>query len=208
MNKMDPKWLQWAKALQTMSQTGLTYAKDPYDIARYEAMREIAFEMMATHAQTDITHVRDFFQDERGHATPKVDVRAAIFRHNTILLVRERSDGCWTLPGGWADVGESPGEAITREVFEESGYQVRVTRLLAVYDRNKHGHPPHAYHIYKLFFECEIVGGSPVESSETDGVAFFAEDALPALSITRVTPAQIQRLFELHRNPALATDFD
>jgi ADP-ribose pyrophosphatase YjhB (NUDIX family) len=93
-------------------------------------------------------------------------------------------------------------------VLEESGYHVRVTRLLAVYDRDKHSHPPHPYHIYKLFFECEIVGGSPANSSETDGVAFFAQDALPPLSLTRVTSAQIQRLFELHRDSTLAADFD
>jgi ADP-ribose pyrophosphatase YjhB (NUDIX family) len=205
---MDPKWLQWAKALQTMAQTGLTYAKDPYDIARYVAIREIAFEMMATHADVDLAHVRDLFQYEYGHATPKVDVRAAVFRGNTILLVRERSDGCWTLPGGWADVGETPSEAVAREVFEESGYRVRVRRLLAVYDRDKQGHPPHPYHVYKVFFECDIVGGFPADSSETDGVGFFSEDALPPLSLTRVTPAQIQRLFEHHRDPTLMADFD
>jgi predicted deacetylase len=90
---MDPQWLRWAKTLQTMAQTGLTYAKDPYDIARYEATSQIAFEMMAMGAQVDISHVRDLFQEEHGHATPKVDVRAVIFKDNTILLVKERSDG-------------------------------------------------------------------------------------------------------------------
>lgn len=205
---MDPQWLQWAKALQTMSQTGLTYAKDPYDITRYETMHEIALEMMATHTESDMLHMHALFQHEQGHATPKIDVRAAIFREQSVLLVRERSDGGWTLPGGWADVGESPGEAIAREVWEESGYRVRVTRLLALYDRDKHEHPPHPYYVYKLFFECEIESGTPTISSETDAINFFALDDLPPLSLTRVTPAQIRRLFALHEQPTLKADFD
>lgn len=205
---MDPQWLRWAKMLQTMAQTGLTYANDPYDIARYKSINQIALEMIAAGAHMEMSQVRDLFQGEQGYATPKVDVRAAIFKDNTILLVKERSDGGWTLPGGWADTGESPAESVAREVLEESGYQVRVTRLLAAYDRDKHGHPPLAYYVYKLFFECEIGGGEPASSEETEDVAFFAQDALPPLSLTRVMPAQIQRLFELHQQPTLATDFD
>ncbi|HLZ61459.1 MAG TPA: NUDIX hydrolase [Ktedonosporobacter sp.] len=205
---MDPQWLRWAKALQAIAQTGLTYTKDPYDIERYEQLREIAFEIMAQHTETDIKQIYTLFQSETGHATPKVDVRAAAFRDNTILLVKERSDGGWTLPGGWADIGESASTAVVREVREESGYQVLATRLLAVYDRDKHGHPPLPYYVYKFFFECEIVGGSPTSSKETDEVGFFALDELPSLSIDRVTPAQIKRLFELHHDPGSATDFD
>jgi ADP-ribose pyrophosphatase YjhB (NUDIX family) len=205
---MDPQWLQWAKSLQTMTQTGLTYSKDPYDIVRYEAIRDIAYEMMAANAHVDVEHIRQFFQEEQGHATPKVDVRAAIFKDDTILLVKERSDGGWTLPGGWADVGESASEAVAREVFEESGYRVRVTRLLAVYDRNKQGHPPYPYYVYKIYFSCEIVGGTPTPSSETSDIAFFTQDAIPPLSLPRVTPAQIERFFAMHQHPETAADFD
>lgn len=205
---MDPQWLRWAKTLQTMAQTGLTYAKDPYDIARYESISQVALEMMAMGAHVPIDHVRDLFQEERGHATPKVDVRAVIFRENTILLVKERADGGWTLPGGWADVGESPSEAVAREVHEESGYHVQATRLLAVYDREKHAHPPLAYHVYKLFFECQIIGGAAANSVETEEVAFFPRKGLPPLSLTRVVPAQIERFFDLHDQQASLTDFD
>jgi ADP-ribose pyrophosphatase YjhB (NUDIX family) len=205
---MDPQWLQWAKTLQSMSQIGLTYAKDPYDIERYKQLREIAFEMMASYSETDIERVHTLFQNETGYATPKVDVRAATFRQDTVLLVKERSDGGWTLPGGWADVGDAPSEAVIREVREEAGYQIRATRVLAIYDREKHGHPPLPYAVYKLFFECEIIGGTPSISSETEDVAFFALSELPALSLERVTPAQIARLFDLHRDPCSATDFD
>lgn len=205
---MDPQWLQWAKALQTMTQTGLTYSQDPYDIVRYEAIRDIAYEMMAMQAHVEVEHIRQIFQEEQGHATPKVDVRAAIFKDDKILLVKERSDGGWTLPGGWADVGESASEAVAREVFEESGYRVNVTRLLAVYDRTRQGHPASPYYVYKIYFEAEIVDGTPTPSSETSDIAFFPEDALPPLSLSRTLPTQIERFFSMHRQPEAAADFD
>jgi ADP-ribose pyrophosphatase YjhB (NUDIX family) len=163
---------------------------------------------MATHTEVDLQYVQHLFTREVGHATPKVDVRGAVFRHEAILLVRERYDGLWTLPGGWADIGESPCEAVVREIFEESGYRTRATKLLALYDKTRHAHPPSPYYTYKLFFLCELIGGSPAPSIETDGVDFFRVDALPPLSHTRVTPAQIARLFELSRHPDAPTDFD
>ncbi len=205
---MDPKWLEWAKSLQTMSQTGLTYAKDPYDIERYKIIRDMAAEMMATQTDADYAYIKGLFSREEGYATPKVDVRAATFRDNRVLLVKERSDGGWTLPGGWADVGEGPSEATAREVREESGYEVRVTRLLALYDKAKHDHPPSPYYTYKVYFDCELVGGTSSDSNETDGVDFFDVKKLPPLSLERITPALIARLFELHQNPSLPTDFD
>jgi len=118
---MDPKWLEWAKRLQAIGQNGLACATDSFDIERYESVREIAAEIVAIHSDVDLNYVRDVFPSEGGHATPKVDVRGAVFRADTILLVRERQDGLWTLPGGWADVNESPSEAVVREVYEESG---------------------------------------------------------------------------------------
>ena len=205
---MDPQWLRWAKQLQTMAQTGLTYTSDPYDRERYKLITEMAFEMMAAGSGVDQQHIQSLFQAERGHATPKVDVRAAIFKDEAILLVKERSDGGWTLPGGWADVGESASEAVIREVWEESGYQVRATRLLAVYDRDKHPHPPHENYVYKIYFECEITGGAPASSNETEEVAFFTRENLPPLSLTRVLPSQIERFFALHEQNTAAADFD
>ncbi len=205
---MTPKWLEWAQRLQAIAQSGLHYTQNPFEIERYEAVREIAVEIMAVHSDASPESLRALFAHEEGHATPKVDVRGAVFRDDTILLVRERVDGRWTLPGGWVDVGESPSQAVEREVFEESGYRTRAVKLLAVYDRNKHDHPPHPFHIYKLFFLCELTGGDPSPSAETDSVAFFPEDALPELSMGRVTPEQIHRLFEHYRYPDWPADFD
>jgi ADP-ribose pyrophosphatase YjhB (NUDIX family) len=202
------KWLEWMQRLQAIAQTGLTYARDPFDVERYEAVREVAAEMAATHTDADVTHVRDLFAGEVGHATPKVDVRAVVFRGEAILLVRERAEGLWTLPGGWADIGESAGEAVVREAYEESGYRTRAVKLLALYDRNKHAHPPYPFHVFKLFFQCELIGGEPTHSMETDGVEFFRENELPELSIMRVTAAQIARFFEHLRHPDWPTDFD
>lgn len=203
-----PPWLRWARELQAMSQTGLTYARDPYDIERYERLREIAAEMTAMHSDLPLARIRELFGREAGHATPKVDVRTAAFREGAVLLVRERRDGLWTLPGGWADAGESPSVAAAREVLEESGYEVRITRLVAVYDRDRHAHPPLAYAVYKVFFEAEIRGGRATTSDETDAVAFFGPNELPELSSGRVTAWQLRRLFEHHDQPHLPADFD
>jgi ADP-ribose pyrophosphatase YjhB (NUDIX family) len=203
-------WLHWAQRLQAISQTGLAYCRDsPFDQQRYESIREIAAEIIVHSAGLkDPTPILDFFKGDLGYATPKVDVRAAVFDQNRLLLVREREDGCWTLPGGWADIGTSPAANTVREVKEESGYDVEVLKLAALYDRNRHGHPPIPSHAYKLFFICRLTGGSPSHSNETDGVGFFAEDAIPPLSLTRVVPAQISHMFEHLRHPEWPTSFD
>ena len=205
---MEPNWLTWARKLQAIGQNGLTYSKDPFDIERFEELRELAMEILQNYTDSDLPRIRDLFAGEHGHATPKVDVRGVVFNEDAILLVRERADGKWTLPGGWVDVNESPSESVVREVFEESGYQAKALNLLACYDRNRHPHPPHPYHVYKLFFHCEILGGSPSTSYETDGVDFFKQDAIPELSTGRVTSDQIDRFFEFLRSPDLPTDFD
>ncbi len=200
---------EWSIRLQALAQTGLTFATSSYDVARYNQIRDIAAEMTAARFDLELARVRHLFQQESGYATPKVDVRGVVFRGAKLLFVREAAEGKWTLPGGWADVCASPVENVVREVFEESGFKVRASRLLAVFDRSKHPHdPPFPFHIYKMFFLCELLGGEPKLSEETDGVEFFGEQELPELSISRTTPGQIQRMFEHHRNPNLPTDFD
>jgi ADP-ribose pyrophosphatase YjhB (NUDIX family) len=202
-------WLDWTKRLQAIAQIGLHFAKDPYDIERYKAVRQIAAEMTAENSGTPCEVVLEAFTNQRGYATPKIDVRGVVFRDDKLLFVRERMDGQWSLPGGWGDVCQSPAENAVREVFEESGFVVEAKKLLAVFDREKHPHvPPYPFHIYKLFMLCEIVGGRETLSEETDAVGFFGETELPELSLLRITPDQIRRMFEHHRNPNLPTDFD
>ncbi|HCF27231.1 MAG TPA: ADP-ribose pyrophosphatase [Cyanobacteria bacterium UBA11049] len=205
---MNYKWLEWAKKLQAIAQNGLTYTENPFDVERYKSLQAISAEIMATYSQMEPSYVLDLFNQQVGYATPKVDVRGAVFRGDTLLFVKEREDGCWTLPGGWADVGDSPSEVAVREVYEESGYLTRAVKLLAVYDRDRQGHPPIAHYVYKLFFHCELLSGSPSSSIETEEVAFFGENEISELSLGRVLPKQIKRLFQHYRQPDLPTDFD
>jgi ADP-ribose pyrophosphatase YjhB (NUDIX family) len=205
---MSLKWLAWAQKVQAIAQNGLTYTENPYDVERYQQLLQVAAEMMAAQSGVEPDYVLDLFRQEDGYATPKVDVRGAVFQDSKILLVKEREDGGWTLPGGWVDVGESPKQAIEREILEESGYQTRAVKLLAVYDRDRHGHPPNRHSVYKLFFQCELLGGSPTINLEAEAVDFFPEDQIPPLSLSRVVPSQIDRLFEHYRHPEWATDFD
>lgn len=203
-----PNWLDWTRRLQAIAQIGLTYSHDEYDRERYEQIRAIAIEMAAANTGDDPAHIRKLFEQEQGYMTPKVDVRGVVFRNSKILLVREASDGLWTLPGGWADVGDTPSQAVEREIREESGYEARAMRVIGVYDRDTQGHPPYAYSVYKLFILCRLTGGTPQTSHETTGVDFFAQDALPPLSVGRTTAAQIRRCFVHLGQPDLETDFD
>ncbi len=200
----------WVRRLQAIAQSGLTYAKDPYDVERYQQIRRIAAEIAASRSRTTADSVAALFSEESGYATPKVDIRAVVLdEEENVLLVREREDGLWTLPGGWVDVGESPSESVEREVKEESGYEVRAVRLLALWDRDKHPHPPMPFHVYKLYFLCELSGGSPLAAStETDAVGFFSKEALPELSLGRVLPRQIERLIDLATDSEGSAAFD
>jgi ADP-ribose pyrophosphatase YjhB (NUDIX family) len=205
---MEPKWLEWTKQLQAIAQNGLAFSTDEYDRERYRAVRTIAAAMFAAGSEAAPARIEELFSAEAGYATPKVDVRAAVFRQERILLVKERSDGRWTLPGGWADVGEGPRSSAEREVREESGFEVRAVKLAAVYDRKRHVDRPFMFDIWKLFFVCELLGGSASSSLETEAVEFFAPDDLPPLSTGRSTAAQIAHMFEHYRTPGLPTTFD
>ena len=208
MASHESNWVVWARKLQAIAQTGLTYRETEYDAERYEQINALAAEIMATYSEMDAPEILDFFAHDDGYATPKVDGRAAVFRDEKVLLVRERRDGLWTLPGGFADVNDGPSEAAERETREESGFIVKATKLAMLLDKRYHAHPPSPRHTYKLFFLCERTGGEARASFETTEVAFFPLDALPDLSIHRITANQIHRLHAHHLDPGLPTDFD
>ncbi|MDP4172197.1 MAG: NUDIX hydrolase N-terminal domain-containing protein, partial [Bacillota bacterium] len=147
---MEPKWLDWAKQLQSIAQAGLLYSKDIYDLERFELIRNISVDILAQHTEVKKTVIKDLFASETGYATPKVDIRAVVFKDDKILMVQEKTDGNWALPGGWADIGLTPSEVAVKEVKEESGFDVKAIKLLAITDKKCHPHPPSAYHIYKL----------------------------------------------------------
>jgi ADP-ribose pyrophosphatase YjhB (NUDIX family) len=205
----EPRWLTIARELQAIAQTGLTYTQDRFDRLRYERLRELAAELLAHGSSSDTEKVLDLLRGEKGYATPKIDVRGAAFRDGRVLLVREISDGLWTLPGGWADVNQSAAECVEREIFEESGFEARAVKLAAVRDYHKAGHPKQTLHSsYKMHFVCEITGGAARPSNETSEVAFFERNALPPLSLGRTLPQQIERLFEHREHLDWPADFD
>jgi ADP-ribose pyrophosphatase YjhB (NUDIX family) len=205
----EPQWLRIARELRAIAQTGLTFTADRFDRQRYERVRELAASMLAQGSGEQFEVIIEILREGWGYATPKVDVRGAAFVDGRVLLVREISDGHWTLPGGWADVNQSAAECVVREIAEESGFLARARKLAAVRDYQRSGHPPrNVDSIYKMFFICEITGGAARASVETSEVAFFARDALPPLSLGRTTAAQIDRMFHHAEHPDLATDFD
>jgi ADP-ribose pyrophosphatase YjhB (NUDIX family) len=207
----EPQWLAWAKRIQAIAQAGLTYSESSYDQDRYQALRALSVEIMASHlelADGERPRLAELFASDYGYPTPKVDVRAFVAADGKILMVRERVDGRWSIPGGWADVGSSPAEMAVRETAEESGYQVKARRLLAVWDKARHNPSPFPADVYKLVVACDLVGGDGTAGSETLEVGWFAPDRLPELSVGRITAAQIHRLAELHAHPELPPDLD
>lgn len=207
----EPQWLAWAKRIQAIAQAGLTYSESSYDQDRYQALRALSVEIMASHlelADGERPRLAELFASDYGYPTPKVDVRAFVAADGKILMVRERVDGRWSIPGGWADVGSSPAEMAVRETAEESGYQVKARRLLAIWDKARHNPSPFPADVYKLVVACDLVGGDGTAGSETLEVGWFAPDRLPELSVGRITAAQIHRLAELHAHPELPPDLD
>ena len=205
---IEPEWLVMGRELRAIAQIGLTFTKDPFDRQRFERIREISASLMARGTDADTAKIVDLFRQDAGYATPKVDVRGAAFQDGSLLLVREISDGRWTLPGGWADVNQTPAECVVRELNEESGFESRVTKLAAVHDYRSRNAPHHIDSIYKLFFICELTGESPRTSDETSDVAFFRRNDLPPLSLGRTTPGQIELMFRHADEPGLPTEFD
>jgi ADP-ribose pyrophosphatase YjhB (NUDIX family) len=207
--KTIPNWLTWARALQSIAQTGLFYAENEFDLERYQKLQQIAAHMVAYSSELDYEDVLANFQLGEGYATPKVDVRGAVINSNgEILMVREKIDGGWTMPGGWADIGDMPSESAEREVWEEAGYQVKATRLVGVYDTNRDGELRFR-HAYKLVFLCELIGGEATTSNETTEVSWFSSDEVPQpFSGTRTNQRQVDDAFTAFRDPGAATVFD
>nr|WP_254121137.1 NUDIX hydrolase [Shouchella clausii] len=194
--RVNLDWLNWAQRIQALAQAGITFTKDKYDMERYDELLAISAEMMACAKNLNAASVKETFVQQNGYQTPKIDVRGVVTKDNHILLVQEETDGTWALPGGYCEVGLSPVENIVKEIKEESGYDSKYERVLALFDTKKHRHPPHMFHFYKLVLHCTITGGTATTGVETSNVGFFSFDDLPPLSANRNTLEQ----FSIIRN--------
>ncbi len=190
-----PQWLSWAREIQAISQTGLHFAENEYQRERFQRLSEISAEIIGTYTNLNSEDLLKIFDNQIGYATPRIDVRGAAFQHGNLLLVRERVDGGWTMPGGWADVGDIPSIAVEREVLEEAGFVVEARKVVGVYDANRTGHLE-VFHAFKIVFLCEILSGEPRPSYETSEVAFFSRNEIPeVLSGERTKQRHIQDAF-------------
>ena len=207
MNHQSPNWLNWAREIFSLSQSGLTYSTNQYDLERYRRLREITAEILESQSGISKGSVLDSFSMQAGYITPKVDVRGAVVRDGKILLIQESADGKWAMPGGWADLGNSPASVAEREVWEESGFRVKAEKVVAVIDANRI-QPLEFYHAYKIIFLCRLLDGEPRTSHETLAVDFFDPIHLPPLSSYRTNEAMLQEVFAHVENPDRPTAFD
>lgn len=202
------QFTKWATSLQSIAQAGLHYGKDVFDRERYEQVRKIAGEMMQAKTGLPKEQIKTLFLGDEGYQTPKIETRAAIFKDDKILLVRERMAQEWSLPGGWNDYDQTTAQNCVKEAREESGRIVKPVKLIAVQDRNRHNKPVLATHVTKMFYLCKEISGEFVPNDETDACDYFALDNLPKLSIDRNTKEQIEMCFKASKDPNWETVFE
>lgn len=207
-DKLPKHWLEVAKQINSIAQTGLAFTKDKFDKERYEQLLSLSIKILNNVTGVDDQKLNFIFNRDIGYQTPKVGVRVVIVREQKILLVKEKMDNKWCLPGGYADVGMTPGEIAVNEVKEESGFDVKPTRILGFIDYNKHQERPFPFDLYQLFMESEIIGGEAMPGLETSAVGFFSIDDLPELSVRRVTKEQLIQMYELSQDKSLEPIFD
>lgn len=210
-NKMEKgtELIYLAQRIRALSQTALTYSKDEYEIERSHELIEISHRITSLVTGIDENEITSLYIPQKEYITPKVDIRAVVFNEkDEILLVQEKIDERWAMPGGWSDVGFSPKEVVVKETKEETGLDVRVDRLLAIMDKRCHPHPPSSFYVYKLFILCEVTGGTFNETFDILDKGFFALDNLPPLSLERTLPEQVLLMDQLRRNPSAPTYID
>ena len=201
--EQDNQFLKWATDLQSIAQAGLEYGKDIFDKERYEKVREIAGEMMQAQTGLPKEKIDTLFLGDEGYQTPKIDTRAAIFKDDKILLVREKSTQTWSLPGGWNDY-----DCTTAENCAKAGRIVKPVKVIAIQDRNHHNKPIRATNITKIFYLCKEISGQFEPNDETDACEYFTLDKLPRLSLGRTTKEQISMCFEANKDPNWKTRFE
>jgi ADP-ribose pyrophosphatase YjhB (NUDIX family) len=153
-----------------------------YDRERYRRIEEIAAEMASLATGVEPERVIASWSSETGYVTPKVGLVAAIHDESgRVLLLRRPDTGLWSLPAGFAEVGESPARGIVREVREETGLVVVPRWLLGIYDAWLHG-SANPHHIYTVVFVCDRVGGVLERTPEALALGYFGADDLPEVT--------------------------
>jgi ADP-ribose pyrophosphatase YjhB (NUDIX family) len=197
------------KRIQALAEIGLEFSQNTFDRERYDELHEISLQMMKQITDVSVEKITPVILDKNGYKTPKVDVRAVVFNEkNEILLIQEKADNCWAMPGGWADIGYSPSEVAVKECLEEAGLKVETTKLLAVLDKQKQKMPPAFEYVYKIFLLCTKLDDNISVGTETMDVAWFNENNLPELSTPRNTIDQIKLMFQYHRGEKTEPCFD
>lgn len=206
--KNTTEWIEWTREIQQLAQTGLAFASTNYEKERYTRLLEIVAEIIVGHTKLERDSIKKEMMELPGYATPKVDVRSAVIKDNKILLVQERTDNKWAMPGGWADVGNLPSEVAVRETKEESGFDVEPVKLIGVFDANRQPERLEFFHAFKLVFLCELIGGEATPSDETLDARFFSFDDLPTFSPNRTNERHIKEIIAHLKDPQRQTYFD
>ncbi|MDR9795161.1 TIGR01459 family HAD-type hydrolase [Aeribacillus pallidus] len=147
-------------------------------------------------------NTRDFAWPERIEA----GVAGIIFNEQQQVLLLKRSDnGLWGIPSGHVEPGEKVEEAIIREIYEETGLEVKVTRLIGIYsdpDSQIFLYPNgEISHFITTCFECKIIGGTlRQKTDETLDARFFAPNDLPENLLT-MHPRWLQDALEKEHAP-------
>lgn len=200
-------FLNYLKRVEALAKIGLSYSDNPYDLERYEELKDLTLDMLSLVSKAKLEDIQVHFELLDAYPTPQVDVRGFVMKDEKVLLIKEAVDHKWALPGGWCEVGLTPQENVVKEVREEAGLDVRVDRLLAVWDKKCHDHPADIHYVYKLHFLCTAPKYELDPGHEALGADYFALDALPQLSLVRTTESQIRRLYALSKSEE-ATAYD
>jgi ADP-ribose pyrophosphatase YjhB (NUDIX family) len=209
-NSLMTDFLTSLKKLKALADTGLVYSTDDYNKERYSEIQHLSIALMAEVSGNSAESLQAMFAPVTDYPTVKTDVRALILSDDKkqVLLARESADGKWSLPGGWADVGDSPKETAEKEAWEETGLTVEAKTLLAVFDKRFHPHPPQPFYVYKMVFLCEKVSGELKEGFDLLDVGYFDIDNLPELSEDRILKSQIELVYKKAANGDLSAYFD
>ncbi|TRX52027.1 NUDIX hydrolase [Fulvivirga sp. M361] len=205
----ETKELELIKRIKALADIGLVYTENNYDRERYEELASISLQLLSTVSGKPLTTLESFFMPGKDYQTPKVDVRGLVINEKKeVLLAKEKVDGKWSIPGGWGDIGYSPSEVVVKEIEEETGLVSKVSRLLAVYDKKCHPHPPEPFYVYKLIFLCEVIGGAITPGFDIEDARYFSIEGLPELSENRILKSQIEQLYSSALNGNGSVHFD